>query len=224
MSKMTIKNHMHESKCLPRKFGKKSEAYGERKTCPKCGSSNIHDLQVSRNGDDLEADIACDDCGHKWYDNYSFSGAYVNGEDKQYDEPITECPKCGSTNITSKFSDDACEDCECKDCGTLWYNSFVWDDLHNEGLKKSPVHKFGKKSEGSKFGAGMTPIKDLSKLRNFGEVLDVLEEHRKHLKAKAEDLKQSKEDLQASIKKLLQECGYAQAAVCQGNQGCHRIQ
>lgn len=62
--------------------------------------------------------------------------------------------------------------------------------------------KFGKMSEGSKFGAGMTPIKDLSKLRNFGEVLDVLEEHRKHLKAKAEDLKQSKEDLQASIKKL----------------------
>lgn len=59
-----------------------------------------------------------------------------------------------------------------------------------------------KKSEASKFGAGMTPIKDLSKLRNFGEVLDVLEEHRKHLKAKAEDLKQSKEDLQASIKKL----------------------
>ena len=59
-----------------------------------------------------------------------------------------------------------------------------------------------KKSEASKFGAGMSPIKDLSKLRNFGEVLDVLEEHRKHLKAKAEDLKQSKDDLEASIKKL----------------------
>ena len=59
-----------------------------------------------------------------------------------------------------------------------------------------------KKSEASKFGAGMSPIKDLSKLRNFGEVLDVLEEHRKHLQAKAEDLKQSKDDLEASIKKL----------------------
>lgn len=59
-----------------------------------------------------------------------------------------------------------------------------------------------KKSEASKFGAGMVTIKDKSKLRNFGEILDVLEEHRKHLKAKSEDLKQSKEDLEASIKKL----------------------
>jgi len=48
----------------------------------------------------------------------------------------------------------------------------------------------------------MVTIKDKSKLRNFGEILDVLEEHRKHLKAKSEDLKQSKEDLEASIKKL----------------------
>lgn len=208
---LKIKTHKFESRVAPaaqrRPFGrkaesKKSEAYGERKTCPKCGSSNIHDLEVSRNGDDLEADIACDDCGHKWYDNYSFSGAYVNGEDKQYYEPITKCPKCGSTNFTSKFSDDACEDCECKDCGTYWYNSFVWDDLHNEGLKKSHVRKFGQKSEATSFGAGMSKRTDLSKMCNLGEVIDVLEEHKKLMENKAKDLSQSKEDLQAAIKSL----------------------
>lgn len=68
--------------------------------------------------------------------------------------------------------------------------------------KLAQMYNESKKSEASKFGAGMSPIKDLSKLRNFGEVLDVLEEHRKHLQAKAEDLKQSKDDLEASIKKL----------------------
>ena len=211
MSKLKINTHKFESRVAgaahPRPIGrtaesKKSEAYGEREVCPKCGSKNIHDLNVSRNGDDLEADIVCDECGHKWYDNYSFSGAYVDGSNKQYYEPITKCPKCGGSNLEVSISDDACEDFKCKDCGTKWYNSFVWDDLRNESFKKPAISKFGKKSEGSKFGAGMTPIKDLSKLRNFGEVLDVLEEHRKHLKAKAEDLKQSKEDLQASIKKL----------------------
>lgn len=77
-----------------------------------------------------------------------------------------------------------------KDCADYVTNFFLGD--------KSET----KKSEASKFGAGMSPIKDLSKLRNFGEVLDVLEEHRKHLQAKAEDLKQSKDDLEASIKKL----------------------
>lgn len=74
------------------------------------------------------------------------------------------------------------------------------DFIDAEGY--DPEKSESKKSEASKFGAGMSPIKDLSKLRNFGEVLDVLEEHRKHLQAKAEDLKQSKDDLEASIKKL----------------------
>lgn len=71
-----------------------------------------------------------------------------------------------------------------------------YEDHHGYSPRES------KKSEASKFGAGMSVIKDLSKLRNFGEILDVLEEHRKHLKAKSEDLKQSKQDLEASIKKL----------------------
>jgi hypothetical protein len=44
--------------------------------------------------------------------------------------------------------------------------------------KLAQMYNESKKSEASKFGAGMSPIKDLSKLRNFGEVLDVLEEHR----------------------------------------------
>ena len=125
---------------------KKSEAYGEREACPKCGSKHIHDLKVSRNGDDLEADIACDDCGHTWYDNYSFSGAYVDGSNKKYYEPITKCPKCGGSNLEVSISDDACEDFKCKDCGTVWYNSFVWDDLHNESFKKPAAE--AKKSEG----------------------------------------------------------------------------
>lgn len=74
------------------------------------------------------------------------------------------------------------------------------DFIDAEGY--DPEKSESKKSEASKFGAGMSVIKDLSKLRNFGEILDVLEEHRKHLKAKSEDLKQSKQDLEASIKKL----------------------
>lgn len=181
---------------------KKSEAYGEREVCPKCGSKNIHDLNVSRNGDDLEADIVCDDCGHKWYDNYSFSGAYVDGSNKQYYEPITKCPKCGGSNLEVSISDDACEDFKCKDCGTKWYNSFVWDDLHNESFKKPATSKFGKKSEATSFGAGMSKRTDFSKMRNLGEVINVLEEHRKFMENKAKDLAQSKEDLAASIKAL----------------------
>lgn len=82
-----------------------------------------------------------------------------------------------------------------------WTDDGIVEWARNTAIYEEPMTE-SKKSEASKFGAGMSPIKDLSKLRNFGEVLDVLEEHRKHLKAKAEDLKQSKDDLEASIKKL----------------------
>lgn len=82
-----------------------------------------------------------------------------------------------------------------------WTDDGIVEWTRNTAIYEEPMTE-SKKSEASKFGAGMSPIKDLSKLRNFGEVLDVLEEHRKHLQAKAEDLKQSKDDLEASIKKL----------------------
>lgn len=82
-----------------------------------------------------------------------------------------------------------------------WTDDGIVEWARNTAIYEEPMTE-SKKSEASKFGAGMSPIKDLSKLRNFGEVLDVLEEHRKHLQAKAEDLKQSKDDLEASIKKL----------------------
>lgn len=56
-----------------------------------------------------------------------------------------------------------------------------------------------KKSEASKFGTGMAKRKDFSKTRNLGEIMDVLEKHRKILKEKSEDMNKSKEDLEASI-------------------------
>ena len=59
-----------------------------------------------------------------------------------------------------------------------------------------------KKSEATSFGAGMSKRTDLSKMRNLGEVIDVLEEHKKLMENKAKDLSQSKEDLQAAIKSL----------------------
>lgn len=59
-----------------------------------------------------------------------------------------------------------------------------------------------KKSEATSFGAGMSKRTDFSKMRNLGEVINVLEEHRKFMENKAKDLAQSKEDLKASIKAL----------------------
>ena len=64
------------------------------------------------------------------------------------------------------------------------------------GLRES------KKSEATSFGAGMSKRTDFSKMRNLGEVINVLEEHRKFMENKAKDLAQSKEDLAASIKAL----------------------
>lgn len=61
-----------------------------------------------------------------------------------------------------------------------------------------------KKTEATKFGSGMAKRKDFSKTKNLGEIFDVLEEHRKVLKSAAEDMTQSKEDLEAAIEKLQQ--------------------
>ena len=65
-----------------------------------------------------------------------------------------------------------------------------------------------KKSEATKFGAGMATRKDFSKTKNLGEIFDVLDEHLKSLKAASEDMSKSKEDLEASIKKLQEFEGY----------------
>lgn len=89
-----------------------------------------------------------------------------------------------------------------------------WLD-NTRGLKLTPLDKEitrilkalyapneSKKSEATSFGAGMSKRTDLSKMRNLGEVIDVLEEHKKLMENKAKDLSQSKEDLQAAIKSL----------------------
>lgn len=57
-------------------------------------------------------------------------------------------------------------------------------------------------SEATKFGAGMAKRKNFDKTRNLGEILDVLENHRKALKSAAEDVSKSQEDLEEAIAKL----------------------
>lgn len=59
-----------------------------------------------------------------------------------------------------------------------------------------------KQQEVSKFGSGMAKRKNFDKTRNLGEILDVLENHRKALKSAAEDVSKSKEDLEEAIAKL----------------------
>lgn len=77
------------------------------------------------------------------------------------------------------------------------------------GLTRRPrAWDESKKSEATKFGAGMATRKDFSKTKNLGEIFDVLDEHLKSLKAASEDMSKSKEDLEASIKKLQEFEGY----------------
>lgn len=59
-----------------------------------------------------------------------------------------------------------------------------------------------KQQEASKFGSGMAKRKNFDKTRNLGEILDVLENHRKALKSAAEDVSKSQEDLEEAIAKL----------------------
>lgn len=59
-----------------------------------------------------------------------------------------------------------------------------------------------KQQEATKFGSGMAKRKNFDKTRNLGEILDVLENHRKALKSAAEDVSKSKEDLEEAIAKL----------------------
>ena len=64
------------------------------------------------------------------------------------------------------------------------------------------AHKFGTKSESSRYGSGMSSRKDFSKSRNLGDIFDVLDAHRKLLKDATQDMKKSKEDLKEAIKRL----------------------
>lgn len=59
-----------------------------------------------------------------------------------------------------------------------------------------------KQQEATKFGSGMAKRTNFDKTRNLGEILDVLENHRKALKSAAEDVSKSKEDLEEAIAKL----------------------
>lgn len=80
---------------------------------------------------------------------------------------------------------------------STWFNP-------RESKKESNmnVHKFGIKSESSRYGSGMSSRKDFSKSRNLGDIFDVLDAHRKLLKDAAQDMKKSKEDLKEAIKRL----------------------
>lgn len=92
------------------------------------------------------------------------------------------------------------------------YQLFVNDDGDLDHELIEVIHKSdldeSKKSEATKFGAGMATRKDFSKTKNLGEIFDVLDEHLKSLKAASEDMSKSKEDLEASIKKLQEFEGY----------------
>lgn len=81
---------------------------------------------------------------------------------------------------------------------------YVTNLVLNDSKKESTMtaHKFGNKSESSRYGSGMATRKDFSKTRNLGDILEVLESHRKLLKAAAEDMNQSKADLKDAIKRL----------------------
>lgn len=59
-----------------------------------------------------------------------------------------------------------------------------------------------KQQEATKFGSGMAKRKNFDKTRNLGEILDVLENHRKALKSASEDVSKSQEDLEEAIAKL----------------------
>ena len=59
-----------------------------------------------------------------------------------------------------------------------------------------------KQQEATKFGSGMAKRKNFDKTRNLGEILDVLENHRKALKSAADDVSKSQEDLEEAIAKL----------------------
>ena len=76
------------------------------------------------------------------------------------------------------------------------------DSTESKKESNMNAHKFGNKSEASRYGSGMATRKDFSKTRNLGDILEVLEEHRKLLKSAAEDMSQSKADLEAAIKRL----------------------
>jgi hypothetical protein len=92
------------------------------------------------------------------------------------------------------------------------YQLFINDDGDLDHELIEVIHKSdldeSKKSEATKFGAGMATRKDFSKTKNLGEIFDVLDEHLKSLKAASEDMSKSKEDLEASIKKLQEFEGY----------------
>ena len=80
---------------------------------------------------------------------------------------------------------------------STWFNP-------RESKKESNMnaHKFGTKSESSRYGSGMSSRKDFSKSRNLGDIFDVLDTHRKLLKDATQDMKKSKEDLKEAIKRL----------------------
>lgn len=86
----------------------------------------------------------------------------------------------------------------------LKINTHKFESRVAPAAQRSPIARRAesKKSEATSFGAGMSKRTDLSKMRNLGDIIDALEEHKKLMESKAKDLSQSKQDLQAAIKAL----------------------
>lgn len=76
-----------------------------------------------------------------------------------------------------------------------------------------------KKSEATRFGAGMSKRTDFTKVRNLGDILDVLKEHQEALEQASKDMSHSKDDITAILKKLDEFDGYVQVLKQQSIKG-----
>lgn len=197
---LKIKTHKFESRVAPaaqrRPFGRKAESR-------KNEEAEIKDKQYYLDMFDkaykecVQLDIDNGGNGEGWADYFTDTKNYGDFTQKEADEIV---------GYYMEFHPEADEEPDRP------YRD--WLD-NTRGLELTPLDKEitrilkalyaadeSKKSEATSFGAGMSKRTDLSKMRNLGEVIDVLEEHKKLMENKAKDLSQSKEDLQAAIKSL----------------------
>jgi len=197
---LKIKTHKFESRVAPaaqrRPFGRKAESR-------KNEEAEIKDKQYYLDMFDkaykecVQLDIDNGGNGEGWADYFTDTKNYGDFTQKEADEIV---------GYYMEFHPEADEepDRPYKD----------WLD-NTRGLVLTPLDKEitrilkalyaadeSKNSEATSFGAGMSKRTDFSKMRNLGDILDALEEHRKLMESKATDLSKSKEDLKASIKAL----------------------
>lgn len=197
---LKIKTHKFESRVAPaaqrRPFGrkaesKKSEAYGNtRYDVPISSTTYASELEslvskLKTLGISVKPKIYAEEDSTNGYAEYKLFGANSR-EDIVVIVAIRENHYTRITAITNR--------------GKLVMEGY--GQTFDEALSALNIVEEAKKSEATSFGAGMSKRTDLSKMRNLGEVIDVLEEHKKLMENKAKDLSQSKEDLQAAIKSL----------------------